>query len=69
MTELFNLRKLQHHKYLLHKNKEKLNYYSSVLPEYELILLKKIINFRIIERIQYFFRKNKFSDKLCTNLH
>ena len=69
MTELFNLRKLQHHKYLLHKNKENLNYYSSVLPEYELILLKKIINFRVIERIQYFFRKYKFSDKLCTNLH
>jgi hypothetical protein len=69
MTDLLNIRKLKHHKYLLHKNNEKLKYYSLILPEYELILLKKIVNFRVIETIQKFFRKFKFSDKLCTNLH
>ena len=69
MSQLLDLRKSQHHKFLIYKNKEKLKYTLLILPDYDKLSLKYIINFKIIEKIQSFYRKKRLSDKHCSNFH
>ena len=68
MACLSQIRKEKHHKFLLHKNKIKVNEYINILG-FDELKTKGIINFKIIEKIQKFFRLYNLRDKICNNLY